>query len=61
MRMTTLRALITGTLLPLIPLSAQAPAARTVGSDIAAATRNLERRDGFIPVYLDAEDRKSVV
>ena len=41
-------------LLPL-SLSAQAPAARQVGTDIAAATRTLEKRDGFLPVYLDGE------
>ncbi len=35
---------------------AQAPAQRpAVATDVAAAVRGMERREGFIPVYLDAE------
>jgi len=41
---------------PAAPQAAQAPAARQgVGADIAAATRGMERREGFVPVILDAE------
>jgi hypothetical protein len=41
------------------PPGRSAPSARpAVGADIAAATRGLERRDGFIPVLLDADQAK---
>ncbi|MEK6768221.1 MAG: zinc-dependent metalloprotease [Gemmatimonadota bacterium] len=45
------------------PAPAQAPAparpvTATVGVDIGAATQRMEKRDGFIPVYLDAEQGK---
>ena len=39
--------------------AASAPSVRqAVGTDIAAATRGMERRDGFIPVALDADQAK---
>ena len=44
------------------PASVQSPstpsARQAVGTDIAAATRGMERRDGFIPVLLDADQAK---
>lgn len=39
-----------------VPLAAQnAPQRPTLGTDIAAATARMERRDGFLPLYLDAD------
>jgi hypothetical protein len=44
------------------PLTAQTPAPRAaVGSDIAAATRTMERRDGFLPLYLDGESGRLLI
>lgn len=37
---------------------AVAPGRPTVGTDIGAATRGMDRRDGFIPVILDADQAK---
>ena len=46
-------------LAPIRSARAQAPAARpAVGTDIAAATRQMEKRDGFLPLYLDGETGK---
>jgi hypothetical protein len=48
----------------LLALAAQTAAAQTpparpsVGADIAAATRTMEKRDGFLPLYLDGETGK---
>ncbi len=39
-------------------LAQNAPPRPAVGTDIAAATARMEKRDGFLPLYLDAEQGK---
>jgi hypothetical protein len=60
--MTRLPALLLATVSFLNVATAQTPPAQSqrpaVGSDIAAATGRMEKRDGFLPLYLDGETGK---